>query len=342
MKRQTLTPWPELPVGRRIRYRLEAAALGAAAWFIPMLPFAALRGVAWLLGGAAYMLDERGRRVALANLEAVFGGDKPPAEIRRIAKNSYRQFARTMLELFWSPNLRRENYRRYVETEGYDRVRELCGDGKGVIGVCLHYGNFEWLSLISGFEVTQGIIVAQQFRNPLLGRVFDRLRAVTGHRIIQQESSILSTFKHLKSGGSVGILTDLQLHPRDNPVVPVKSFGRWCPMTKMHAILHKRTGFPIVPMESIPMPDGRYRHVAHEPMFFPPEATEQEIVQKTWDLLEPQIRRQPEPWLWAYKHWRFRPTEAAPGYPWYAEKSKHFDELMKSLTADGQQSSEQT
>ncbi len=329
MKRQTLTPWDELPLGRRARYRIEAGALSAAAWVIPKLPFASLRGAAWLLGGAAYLLDKRGRTVALANLEKVFGGGKTDAQIRRIAKDSYRQFARTMLELFWAPNLRRDNYRKYVEVEGCDRVRDACRDGKGVIGVCLHYGNFEWLSLISGFEVTQGIIVAQQFRNPLLGKVFDRLRAVTGHRIIQQESSILSTLRHLKGGGSVGILTDLQLHPRDNPVVPVESFGRTCPMTMMHAILHKRTGLPIVPMESIPLPDGRYRHVAHEPMVFPPETTEQEIVQKCWDVLAPQVRRQPEPWLWAYKHWRFRPRGDSSNYPGYAEPSRHFDQLME-------------
>lgn len=331
MKRQTLTPWDELPLARRARYRLEAATLCAAARLIPKLPFSSLRGIAWFLGGAAFLLDKRGRNVALANLENVFRGDKTDGEIRRIAKDSYRQFARTMLELFWAPNLRRDNYRKYVDVEGYERVREVCRDGKGAIGVCLHYGNFEWLSIISGFEVTQGIIVAQQFRNPLLGKVFDRLRAVSGHRIIQQESSILSTLRHLKNGGSVGILTDLQLHPRDNPVVPVESFGCLCPMTMMHAILHKRTGLPIVPMESVPLPDGRYRHVAHEPLVFPPEATEQEIVQKCWDVLAPQVRRQPEPWLWAYKHWRFRPPGNSSHYPEYAQTSGHFDKLLEKF-----------
>ncbi len=313
-----------------MRYRLESAALAMAAWLVPKLPFGALRGAARLLGDIAFRLDARGRRVALANLGMAFGATKSPAEIRRIAKDSYRQFARTMLELFWAPNLRRDNYRKYVEVEGYERVREVCRDGRGAIGVCLHYGNFEWLSIISGFEVTQGIIVTQEFRNPLLGPVFDRLRGTSGHRIIQQERSVMATLKHLKGGGSVGILTDLQLHPRDNPVVPVRSFGHLSPMTKMHAILHKHTGLPIIPMESIPLPDGRYRHVAHEPMFFPPGATEQEIVQKCWEVLEPQVRRQPEPWLWAYKHWRFLPPNSPGDYPWYARREKSFDELLRS------------
>lgn len=327
-RRETLTPWPQLPLGRRIRYRLEHAALAFAAWLIPKLPLASLRGLAWLLGGAAYVFDSRGRRIALANLEMVFGGAKTPEEIRRIARDSYRQFARTMLELFWAPNLRHGNYKKYVEVEGSERVQEVC-KGSGVIGVLLHYGNFEWLGIISGFEVSPGVIVTQQFRNPLLGPIFDRLRSTSGHRVIQQQRSLMTTLKHLKSGGSVGILTDLQLHPRDHPVAPLRSFGRLSPITKMHAILHKRTGLPILPLELVPLPHGRYRFIAHEPLFFPPEATEQEIVQKCWDLFEPQIRRQPEPWLWAYKHWRFLPPDDAGGYPWYARRDKNFDRLLE-------------
>lgn len=300
---------------------------------IPYLPYASLRSMARVLGGAAFALDKRGRKVAVGNVRMAFGDTMSEAEVTRTAKDSYRQFARTMLELFWSPNLTRESYKKFIVPEGYDRLREVARGG-GAIGVCLHYGNFEWLSLVSGYEVTQGIIVTQKFYNPLIGPIFDRLRATSGHRIIQQERSMLSTFKHLKGGGSVGILTDLQLHPRFHPTVPVKSFGRWCPMTKMHAILHKRTGLPIVPMESIPLPDGRYRMVAHEPMFFPESASEREIVQACWDVLEPQIRRLPAPWLWAYKHWRFRAKDDPGIYPWYADPNGSFDDLLAEHFGD--------
>lgn len=295
------------------------------------MPWSWLRGLSWVLGGLVYYLDARGRSYAVANLQMTFGNCKSPREIRRIARDSYRQFARTMLELFWVKNFRADNYRDLVELEGFDKIRDLCRNGQGVIGFCLHYGNFEWLSLASGFELTQGIIVTQQFRNPLLGPVFDHLRASSGHRIIQQERSLLSTLKHLKTGGSVGILTDLQLDPR-HPTAAVRSFGRWCSMTIMHAVLHKRTGLPLVPLECVPMPDGRYKLVAHDPLMFAPEATEQEIAQRCWDVFESRVRGQPEAWLWAYKHWRNLPPDAdAADYPFYASRNKAFDELLAAL-----------
>jgi KDO2-lipid IV(A) lauroyltransferase len=325
--------WDELGAWRRLRCYIEYAGLSFAAWLIPLLPWSVLRAFARLLGGLVYHLDARGRSYALSNLQMAFGGGKSPAEIRRIAKDSYRQFGRTMLELFWVRNYSRGSYRRLVEIEGYDKIRKAHALGGGVIGVCLHYANFEWLSLTGGFEVTQGVIVTQKFRNPLLGPIFDRLRSSGGHRIIQQERSLITTLKHLKAGGSVGILVDLQLDPRE-PSVPVKSFGRWCPMTKMHAILHKHTGYPIVPFACVPLPDGRYRMVAHEPLVFPAEASEQEIAQRCWDVLEPDVRRHPEAWLWAYKHWRFIPEGEDPSrYPFYASRQAAFDELMKAEVA---------
>jgi lauroyl/myristoyl acyltransferase len=327
--------WDELGFWRRVRCRLEYAGLWSVARLIPLLSWQGVRGLASFLGGIVYHLDKRGRSYALANLEMVFGGEKSPEEIRRIAKDSYRQFARTMMELFWARNFTAGNYTHRMGMEGWDEARALVKRNSGGIFVCLHYGNFEWLSIAGAYEFLPGCIVTQQFRNPLLGPVFDHLRAMSGHRIISQERSMLVTLKHLKAGGNIGILIDLQLDPR-LPSVPVRSFGRWCSMTKIHAVLQKRTGYPIIPIESVPLPDGRYRTIAHPPLHFPADATEQEIAQKCWDIFEEQVRRQPEAWLWAYKHWRFIPKgENAADYPFYASPNADFDELMKAEVAVG-------
>ena len=106
-------------------------------------------------------------------------------------------------------------------------------------------------------------------------------------------------------------------------------------------MLQKRTGFPIIPIESVPLPDGRYRTIAHPPLHFPPAASEQEIAQRCWDIFEEQVRRQPEAWLWAYKHWRFVPEgENAADYPCYAGRNADFDALMKSEVAGRSESAQ--
>lgn len=328
------TPWEELPWGRRWRCRLEFAGLWLVARMVPLLPWRAVRSLAGGLGRLVFLFDGRSRATALDNLRMVYGTEKSPAEIRRIARDSAVHFARIMLELFWARNFTADNYRDYMVMEGWDQARALNEKHRGGIFVCLHYGNFEWLSIAGAFERLPGCIVTQQFRNPLLGPFFDRLRALSGHRIISQERSMLVTLKHLKNGGNIGILFDLQLDPRQ-PAVPLRSFGRWRPATKIHAMLQKHTGLPIIPIESVPLPDGRYRTIAHDPIYFAEDATEEEIVQACWDFFEPQVRRQPEAWLWAYKHWRFRPVDAVESYPSYAEVKPRFNRLLQGAVAGG-------
>jgi KDO2-lipid IV(A) lauroyltransferase len=331
---KTFTPWSELPWWRRARYRVEFAGLWAASRLVPLLPWPLVRALAAVLGRIIFLVDRRSREIALANLEMVFGTEKSPAEIRRIARDSAVHFARTMLELFWARNFTADNYRDYMVMEGWEQARELNRKHQGGIFVCLHYGNFEWLSIAGAFERLPGCIVTQQFRNPLLGPIFDRLRALSGHRIISQERSMLVTLKHLKNGGNIGILFDLQLDPR-HPAVPMRSFGRWRPATKIHAMLQRRTGLPIIPIESVPLPDGRYRTIAHDPIYFSKDASEEEIVQACWDFFEPQVHRQPEAWLWAYRHWRFLPPDAQETYPFYAETKGRFTRLLQGTVASG-------
>ena len=325
--------WENRPLGQRIRFRLEFAGLWVASRLIPLMPLAMLRALSRLAGRLLFAFDRRGRAVAMENLRLVYGNEKSERELRCIARASAGQFARTMLELFWARNFTAENYRDHMVMEGWEQARALNKKHNGGIFVCLHYGNFEWLSIAGAFERLPGCIVTQQFENPLLGPVFDRLRSLSGHRIIPQQRSMLITLKHLKNGGNIGVLIDLQLHPK-LPSVPVRCLDRWLPVTKLHAMLQKHTGLPIIPIESVPMPDGRYRTIAHDPIYFPPDATEREIAQKCWDFFEPQVRSQPEAWLWAYKHWRFVPKNADVAYPSYALQRDRFDNMLDGVVAD--------
>lgn len=313
-----------------LRQRLEVAGLNGIVRLIGLLPYGALRALANVLGGLVYLFDTRGRTVALANLDAAFGETFSLARKKQIARGSYQTFARTMLELFWSPNFTREFADRMVICEGLENF-ECHRDVKAsVIYPCLHFSNFEWLGQYCAYAITPGPIITQKFKNPLIGPIFSQLRASSGHEILQQERAMIRMFKHLQNGGKFGVLSDLNLDPDEGSVI-IETFGALkVSITQIHAALALRTGALIVPCECRPLPDGRYRMVYHPPLAFPPDAKPADIVQRCWDILEPSIREQPECWLWSYKHWRFRPSGDTSGrYPFYANEAKRFDKLLK-------------
>src|SRR5262249_4143944 len=154
---------------RKIRYRLEWLGLKVATKFLPLLSRKACYRLALLLGSLGASLDRRGRRVALSNLRVAFCGGISPERPAHNARAAYQHFARTMLDFFWRPGLTSKNFSRYVDFENRERWdEENTRPGKPVIVSCYHYSNFEWLSIVSAFAGLEGVVIAQQFKNPLL------------------------------------------------------------------------------------------------------------------------------------------------------------------------------
>jgi lauroyl/myristoyl acyltransferase len=310
---------------KKFRYRLEWLALKSVATFIPLLSRKACYRLGQSIGSLAARFDKRNHRVALSNLEAAFGETLSPARRVEIARESYQHFARTVVDLFWSPSLTKENYSRYIEVINLEVVQDAMKAGNGIIFACCHYSNFEWVAIAANYFGVQSALITQEFKNPLLDAIFVGLRESSGQRVIPREGGVLRLFKTLRSGGHVAILTDLTI-PAQLPTVAIDVFGLKTSVTFAHAWAHRRAAATIINVHCEPLPGGRYRIVFHPVIDFPADASFQEMAQACWDRFEPVLRNNPSPWLWMYKHWRYRPVAADPGdYPFYANVSPAFE-----------------
>ena len=159
-----------------IRYKLEWLGLQILTRLIPRLPRRFVARLAKGIGTLAYRLDSRGRKVALANIEAAFGDRYTPEQREAIARDSFRDFARTMLDMLWSPALNPENYKRYMHIEGMEILENLRDRGEGAIVLVIHHGNFEWASQAGAFSGMPGVIVTDSFKNEQLSNIFKRCR----------------------------------------------------------------------------------------------------------------------------------------------------------------------
>ena len=314
---------------KHLRHRLEQLGVELLARWIPRLSRERCLRLANGLGAAAYLLDARGRGVALGNLECAFGERLTREQREEVARASYRNFLRTMLDLFWAQNLSPENWRTWMQVEGFEELRgRLEREGRGTIFLCVHQGNWEWASLACGYLGFGNVVVAENFKNPLLTATFSRLREHSGQTIIPQENSLLRMLKLVKRRGATGMLIDLSLRPTQAATV-IEGFGMKMCVPLLHAVLAQRANALLVPVETQPQPDGTCRVIAHPGVEFPAGASLAEIAQRCWDALAPALRQQPELWLWPYKHFRYRPRAAEREYPEYANESGKFEKLLR-------------
>jgi len=315
-------------IWKRIRYRLEWAGLLTAAKLVPLLSRKGCDRLALALGELMSILDQHGRKVALSNLEVAFGDRFSPRERERIARESFQHFARTMLDLLWSPRLTAENFSSYIELENIEETARY-GSERSIMIACYHYSNFEWFSLASGYSGLAGTIISQEFKNSLLDPIFRKLRQQSGHELIPRHGGIVRLYKVLRRKGRTALLVDLTLHPK-MPSVAIDCFGLKTNVTSAHAWLNEQTGAPIIPAHTEPLPDGRYRVVFH-PRIETAGRNYQQIAQACWNSFEPYVRKNPAPWLWMYKHWRYKPAAADRPYPFYARPHGRFDKRVAGI-----------
>ena len=314
--------------------------MAGLAWLTPRLPRRLLLAMAHGLGGLASLVDRRGRATALENLRVVLP-ELSPGQARRVVRLSYANFARSFLDLFWFQRLDQDSWARWVEIEGLDEARRQQLLQSGAVHVTPHFGNFEWASLIWGYLGFHRMhVVAQDFKNPRLTGLFSRLREHSGHRLIPQRGAMLRLMKVLKRRGHVALLTDLNVKPGRSATV-IRCFGLPTCVTRLHADLAVRCRVPVAAGVCEPIAGGRYRVRLLE-VFDPPAANAgagtddqardialDELVQRVWQVFEPEIRRRPELWMWMYKHWRYRPDHDPAGFPAYANRSGAFARLLR-------------
>src|SRR6266403_2455989 len=313
---------------KRIRYRLEWLGLLLASKLIPLCSRKACYHLAGTAGALLSLLDRHHYHVAVSNLEAAFGDRFSPGERRKIARESFQYFARTMVDLLWSPRLTPQNFSRYIELQNLEETARGTGTEHSFIIACYHYGNFEWLSLAGGFLDLKGTIISQDFKNSLLDPIFKKLREKSGHELIPRERGIVRLYKVLRRKGRTALLVDLTVPPSLGAVA-INCFGLKTSVTSAHAWLHEQTGAPIIPAHCEPLPDGRYRVVFHPKIEGTAEMTHQQIAQACWNSFERYARKNPAPWLWMYKHWRYLPSKPERPYPFYANFYRPFEDMLE-------------
>jgi lauroyl/myristoyl acyltransferase len=274
------------------------------------------------------LLDRPRFQIALSNLEAAFGDQLSPNDRRKIARESFQYFARTMVDLLWSPRLTQENFSRFIEWENFEETARNTGPERSIIIACYHYSNFEWLSLACGFLDLRGTIISQEFKNSLLDPIFKKLREQSGHELVPRERGIIRLYKVLRRKGRTALLADLTVPPSQGAVA-VDCFGLKTSVTSTHAWLQEQTGVPIIPAHCEPLPDGRYRLIFHPKIARTADMTHQQIAQACWNSFEAYVRQNPAPWLWMYKHWRYLPAKPDRPYPFYANFYRPFENMLQ-------------
>jgi KDO2-lipid IV(A) lauroyltransferase len=312
---QTLAPLPptkELPPPT-FAHRVEYGLLRAVSTVMRPFSRAAASRVGAFVGGLGWRpFALRADRV-VRYIRAAFP-DFSEARVREVARESYRGLGRTAMEMIYLSRAGREAVlEAFVEPEGWELVEAAVKDGRGVIIISAHLGNWE---LCAAYMAARGIpldAIGMHMANPLTDGFVKRTRERFGMRQIFDDQAVRATPRALKEGRAVGFMSDQGAKGLASTFVDF--FGRPAKTPRGAAVFGMRSRLPMIFVTAIRQPDLRYKFYAAPVPLADTGDKERDIdatVQNYTKVIEDFVRRYPEQYFWQHRRWKRQPPDTPP------------------------------
>ena len=260
------------------------------------------------------------RRTGTRNLEIAFP-EKAEAEREQLMRASIENLGRVLGELSQFRRTSADDLAKLIDlefesdetqhSEEFEQYESERAKGRGVILVGPHLGNWEiGVFAYSAFREPIAYL-ARPLDNPRIEEMLAKMRSRFGNRSINKTNSVGTAIEILRSGGVVGVLPDVNSHPKEGVFVPF--FGVPACTAAGVAMLALRTNAMIIPMCAVWDGElGRYQ-VLHGQRVIDPVRTgdrHRDVLETTaayTAALEEFIRAYPDQWMWIHKRWKTRP-----------------------------------
>ncbi len=274
------------------------------------LPVKGLYALADFIQFLMYYVVKYRKSVVFDNLKKSFP-EKTEQEIRTIAKQFYRNFADIIVEQLRLRTMTHEEALNVVHFDNYALLEKYFNEGKNVIAVAGHTGNWEWLGAMALVEHTpfRVIVAAKPQTNKGFSNYIFNIRKRFGAEVISFKHTFKAVLKKTDKPTITLLVADQS---------PTKqSIEFWTPF------LHRETpvflgpekmavylNCPVVYINSQRIKRGQYNleviPICEHPRLLP----EYEITKIHVKLLEQAIHKHPDNWLWSHKRWKHKKNEA--------------------------------
>lgn len=287
------------------------------------LPLRLLYKWADILAFLLYRVIKYRNKVVRYNIDLCFP-ELSPQEREKIVHRYYKHFSDLIIETIWfggCRNAARLRHQRIVEIRNPELLNELSQDGRSIVILSSHFGNWELIGGILNYNIKD---IEFPFAEDNVVVVYKNLSSQTWNKFmrvnrtmplaepekfdgyVETHDILRYVLRHRSEQKFYHFITDQRPYRAAKGTVPVTFLGQECTSMAAAANLALRFGFNILYQRNKNVGRGHYT-IEYIPISSDPsKVNAQDIMNRYYELLSTDIKEQPEQYLWSHKRFPIR------------------------------------
>ncbi len=301
---------------KKFNRAMARRAYYAFSWLFKVLPYSWIKAMTNALLVFGFFILRGMRTIAMDTLTIAFGQEKSRAELEQICKACFYNAGKGAIEIgtfTTRPQMITKNFS--FEGKSRQHLDAALKEGKGVIAVSAHFGNFPLMLLYLAQMGYPTNAIIRPSRDEIIEKDFQAARTRLGLKTVHsypREACVAQSLKALRDGELLVVLLDQNTGSKSG--VFVDFFGQKSGTATGPMIFAMRTGAPLLPMFTVRDGEDTHKIIVEPHFYLEQKATDQETVQhnvqKVTNIIERYIRKYPQEWGWMHRRWKSKPKQA--------------------------------
>ena len=268
--------------------------------------------VTWFGRIIYYLLPYR-RKVVQNNINQVYGNNLTLAEKKHLAQAFYSHLATFLQETISLRFISNHTLKNKVKVEGHEKLLKIAQEGKGVLLLTAHIGNWEYapLGAILNFTEFTGHFhfIRRTLTNKTIEKILFSRYFKAGLKIIPKKRGSLDLVcQALEHNHAVIFVLDQHAALDNKDGIAVEFFNRKAGTYRSLASIARNTSIPVIPTETFRQKNGTHVLKFHEPLLWQDYTNSKEALYQNTKIynqaIESMILNHPEQWMWLHKRWK--------------------------------------
>ncbi|MBB4117821.1 KDO2-lipid IV(A) lauroyltransferase [Mesonia hippocampi] len=274
-------------------------------WFISKLPFKGIYLVATAVSFIVFNLIGYRRKVITSNLTHAFP-NKSKQEIKEIKTKFHLHFCDLFLEMIKSLTITDDELKKRFVITNPEELTRLQTLNKSHVVMMGHYASYEWVTALHYYGLHyKGYGIYKRIKNPYFDKLIRKIRSRQNTTMLDTKTVHKQMFKDKQDKvlASYGMIADQA--PKGGNTKYWRNFlGREVPVFIGSEVIAKRLDYAITYLQIEKVKRGYYQATFIPITDNPKDFEDYKITDKYFELLEKQIIKQPEYYLWSHKRWK--------------------------------------